>query len=219
VAYIKYSYNKNYYPEMYVKPKILENNELSKECSFIVDNNEYNIGAVNIYIPANFGELKNIKYQQKNTPLSLVYDNGKIVSAILSGIDKSLFIADVNPENEEFQLAVNERFKNYTKLDIVEFLLKKTPDDLSVFRFSIDEIINIIALHIKYGIVPKELTDIYRININDDVSGYILVGNEVNKNTTYMFFMEKNSGLLYQINLSGFDKKDALCIANKIKGN
>jgi hypothetical protein len=148
-----------------------------------------------------------------------VYDNGKIVSAILSGIDKSLFIADVNPENEEFQLAVNERFKNYTKLDIVEFLLKKTPDDLSVFRFSIDEIINIIALHIKYGIVPKELTDIYRININDDVSGYILVGNEVNKNTTYMFFMEKNSGLLYQINLSGFDKKDALCIANKIKGN
>jgi hypothetical protein len=147
--------------------------------------------------------------------LSIKYDGGGVLSTFTSSIDKNIFIPNIEESGDDYSEII-QHFKEYTKLDILEYVLSSSPDDLLIINNPFLLSLKVIALEIKRGMVPDDVTDIEKIFINDNIRGVVvkILHESFKINVAYIYNNKLDD--MYQVNFFNISDEEVNCVLKSI---
>ena len=207
----KYKYSRDDYAFMYIVPNGRIRFILDSYCLNDEDESWENVNYkdLNMLVPPHGQYDKGEKVDPHI--LSIKYDDGGVLSAFTSSIDKNIFKPNIGESGDDYSEII-QHFKEYTKLDVLEYILSSSPGDLSIVDNPFLLSLKVIALEIKRGMVPDDVIDIEKIFINKNIRGLVVkILHESSKiNVAYIY--NNKSDDMYQVNFLNLSDEKVGCV-------
>jgi len=207
----KYKYSRDDYAFMYIIPsdgiRYLLGSYCSNEENEKWDNVNYK--DLNMLVPSH-GQYDKGKKDDSHI-LSIKYNGGGVLSAFTSSIDKNIFIPNIEESSDDYSEII-QHFKGYTKLDVLEYILSSSPDDLLIINNPFLLSLKVIALEIKRGMVPDGVTNIEKIFINKQFSGIVVEIQHVSSKINVAYIYNNKLDDMYQINFLNISDEKVNCV-------
>lgn len=210
----KHKYSRDNYAFMYMVPGDVSRYLSDSHC--LNDENKswesVRYKNLNMLVPS-YGQYDRDKNVGSHV-VSINYDDGTL-SAFTSSIDKSIFDPNTKEGNDYSEII--QHFEEYTKLDVLEYILASSPDDLLIINSPFLLSLKVIALEIKRGMVPNDVTDIEKIFINKDFSGIVVKILHESSRINIAYIYNNKSDYMYQINFLNMSDEKVNCVLETIK--
>ena len=206
----KYKYGRDDYAFMYIIPSDRVRYLLDSYCLNYVNETWDNVNykGLNMRVPSH-GQYNNDKRFDSHV-LSIKYDDG-VLSAFTSSIDKNIFIPSIEESGDDYSETI-QHFKEYTKLDVLEYIMSSSPDDLLIINDPFLLSLKVIALEIKRGMVPDGVTNIEKIFINKQFSGINVEIQHVSSKINVVYIYNNKLDDMYQINFLNISDEKVNCV-------
>lgn len=207
----KYKYSRDDYPFMYIIPKDRIRYVLDSYC--LNDENvsweNVNYKQLNMLVPSH-GQYDKGEEDDSHI-LSIKYDDGGVLSVFTSSIDKNIFKTNIEESGDDYSEII-QHFNEYTKLDVLEYILSSSPDDLSIVNNPFLLSLKVIALEIKRGVVPDDVTYIEKIFINKNIRGFVVKILHESSKINIAYIYNNISDDMYQVNFLNISDEKVNCV-------
>ena len=211
----KYKYSRDDYPFMYIIPndriRYISNsyclNDEKESWGYV------NYKQLNMLVPSHGQYDKGEKVDSHI--LSIIYDDGGVFSVFTSSIDKNIFKPNIEESGDDYYEII-QHFNEYTKLDVLEYVLSSSPDDLSIVNNLFLLSLKVIALEIKRGMVPDDVTNIEKIFINKNIRGFVVKVMSKSSKINVAYIYNDKLDHMYQVNFLNISDEKVNCVLKSI---
>jgi hypothetical protein len=221
----KYKYNEDDYPEVYVVPNDDIVDISGTYCKAVDGSAQTSLFFGSLELLVSISNNNEIDIDSDSEKLLIQYKNGQEFVVFASAIDSDMLapgelgVALKNGAEDARFTGPFSATHEYTKLEVVNYILSSTPDSASYMNGMMSFVYGVIALKIKQGLVPKGVKYMYKVFVSNNVSAY-LIGSIQDDSVAHIVYLYNDiSESLYQLNFINYSQDQVKCILSGIKSS